>query len=98
MSRPMSREPSDDAGARMARLLLMIEAESFATGQPCPFCETVNPPSRPGALAHARDCELDAVLRECGTRSAFAKEGMPRLGRPLNREVLRLLLLRLGRA
>lgn len=81
----------------MARLLLMIEAESFATGQPCPFCDAGDGSTRASALAHARDCELDAVLRECGVRSVLGPEGVPRLRRKVNRDVLRLLLLRLGR-
>lgn len=56
------------AAPRMARLLMLLESESYADARPCPFCaaEEGRPRNR---LAHAPHCELDGTLREAGLRS-----------------------------
>ncbi len=64
----------DAVAARMARLLLELEDDTYADARDCPFCVAPETPHDLGRLAHARDCELDATLREAGLRGRGSAE------------------------
>ena len=66
------------AAPKMARLLLLLEAESYADARPCPFCDA-SEEGDGSSLPHAANCELDRTMSEAGLRSVppLAIEDVP---------------------
>ena len=54
------------AAPLLARLLLRLEQESYASARPCPFCDADEDWTE--GLPHAVECELDRALFESGAR------------------------------